>query len=298
MGFRMTNKVLFAVVLAVAMILSGTAFAQGEDREEMLRLSAEGHEHYEAGRLNEAAQAYARAYEAYPQPILLKNQMVARYLLEECAEAITLGESFLAAEEPSDEDRIDVEAVFGECSLDLAEAALDAGDLSDAERWLDFGEEFLVDDQLRADGETLRGRINERRAAQDPVDDDDDTDAGIVEPPPVEGDGLTGRQIAGWSLTVVGAGTLVGAAVWNVQGLRGYAELERQDADGEPLDQELFDSVVRSRRVVPVVYAVGGLLTAGGLFLVFTGGADDSAGLSFEPQVSPEYAGGSLRLRF
>lgn len=279
----------------VALIAVSPAMAQEGDREEMLRLSAEGQEHYEAGRLDQAARTYARAYQAFPQAILLKNQMVARYLLEQCAEAVQLGQAFFAAEEPSDEDRQDVEAVFAECSLELAEEALSAGDHVDAKRWLDFGDQYHFDDELRGDAAALRARLEEATGT-----DDGDT----VEAPPSQSiddpSGLSPKSVAGWSMITLGTGALAANLVWNLrvrqraidhnEGRIDYATQEERDRAAEQIN--------RSAMLVPIFYGVGAAVVGTGVFLVVTGGDAGDQQVRWEPQVGPDYTGASVTVRF
>lgn len=261
-----------------------------EAYQEMLRLSAQGNQLYEAGQLEEAAATFERAFDAYPQPILLKNQMVAFYLLEDCKRALPLGESFLAAGQASEEDIDDVHAVFGECALELAEAALAEEDYESLQRWLRFGGPYFDEDHLREDAEELTNRLEEHKAAEQR-----DT-AVVIAPVEVESD-LDVRQIAGWSLVTVGAGTLVMAAIWNVQAVNQFGELELLSRS-DPRFEELSNSIDRARIAVPVLYGVGGVAAVAGVVLLVLPNNEVGDRARVTPVVHPEYLGFTLQHRF
>lgn len=271
-----------------------------ESYQQMLELSAEGNEYYETGQIEEAADAYSRAYSAHPQPILLKNEMIARYLLEECDEAVDLGKRFVETDEVSVTDEEDVEAVFGECSLDLAEAAIEAGSWTDAEDWLDFGEPHWFESQLRDDGAELRAKLDENiEGSDEQVDEIDDP-------------GLASRDIAGWATTGAGVATLIGAGVWHMSWERRNRELDelRQDyqdgAEGITQEQvnaeqqELDDAFGLVSWGVPTTYALGALSTAAGITLLLwqPGDGGDEPNARIEPVVGGEEVGAVFTLSF
>lgn len=290
--------------------------ADEDSYQKMLELSAKGNELYEAGELEEAAGIYQRAYAAYPQPILLKNEMIARYLLEECERAIDLGERFVDAqtgtgegwrdkfvdsEAGSEEDADDVEAVFGECSLDLAEAAIEAEQWSQVADWLDFGEPYFAEDNLREDAEKLRAEVDAHISG----DDEDEADVEIADPGDSELDTAT---IAGWSLTTVGAGTLVTAMVWHMRWqsrhgdlveLRDEAAQTGDDAAFRSRKSELEDSYGRTRVGVPVLYGLGLAATAAGVsLLVMPSSEQDPYATTLQPTVGSDGAGARLSIFF
>lgn len=299
------QKLIVILVSAICVILAGMASASAdmgaaeeledsdvddsESYEQMLELSAQGNEYYEAGQLEEAADAYSRAYAAHPQPILLKNEMIARYLLEECEQAIDLGEKFTDTEDQAPSDQEDVEAVFGECSLDLAEAAIGAGRWTEAEDWLDFGEPHWFESQLREDGAELRAELDENiEGSDDEVDE-------------IEDPGMASRDIAGWAATGAGVATLIGAGVWHVsweQRNRAQDEL-RQDykngAEGVTLEEvkteqeELDDAYGLVSWGVPTTYGIGALSTAAGITLLLL--QPDSGGDEPAAMIQPVFGG-------
>lgn len=272
-----------------------------ESYQEMLRLSAEGNELYEAGKLEEAAQTYNAAYQAYPQAILLKNEMITRYLIEECETAIELGGQFLETGDGSAEDRDDVEAVLAECSLDLAEAALADDELDETARWLDHGEPYFAEADLAEDAREVRAGLDEKIA-----DDDEEM---AVEPPP-EDSGMDMKTIGGLSLTGVGAVTLGSALVWHLRWESRHSDLEelRNQADDDPSMVSDFeseqadaqDSYDRVRWAVPTLYGVGFAATAAGIALLVLPSSDDGGESSamIHPVVSGDGAGAAFTLSF
>lgn len=289
--------VLTLVICVCALGSSAWADETSEAYQEMLRLSAEGNQAYEAGQLEEAAGAYSRAYQAYPQPILLKNEMVARYLLEDCERALELGEDFLEAGDTSAEDLADVQAVFGECVLEMAQASESEEDYEAVNRWLSFGEPFF-DDSQRDEVEELQGRVEEfERAREEELERDQE----VATAPPGEtlasADSTLGtKDVAGYSLITVGVGALIIGGIWNVQGLAQYDELEEGVTDRARYD-ELQSSVSRARRAVPVLCGVGAAAALGGAALLFMPDKDKSVA-SVSPVVNSRFLGVSLQGRF
>ncbi len=290
--------------------------ADEEAYEQMLQLSAEGNELYQEGQFEPAAETYQRAYDAYPQPILLKNQMVARYLLEECEVAIELGERFVDAQTGSgetlrdkfidsdagsEEDADDVEAVFGECALDLAEAARDAENWSQVADWLDFGEPFFVEESLREDATELRAQLDAQISG---VEEDEDATE-VADPGESE---LDTQTIAGWSLTTLGTGTLVTALVWHLRWQSRHSDLEdmRDEAaqtgdDAAFLSRkaELENSYGRTRVGVPMLYGIGVAATAAGVaLLVMPMSEQDPSMATIQPMISRDGAGATFSLSF
>lgn len=254
-----------------------------EDHQRMLELSAEGNELYEAGQFEEAAGIYQQAWEAYNEPILLKNQMITRYLIEECERAIELGEQFLETGEASDEDKEDVEAVFGECSLDLAEEAVADEQWIDADEWLEFGEPYLFEAQLEREADELRARIDEEAPASEVED--------------VEDPAMSTREIAGWSIGGAGAATLLGAGIWHVRWERAQGRVDEMSDEELREHNERYDTI---RWAVPMMYGIG--LTAGltgaGMLLWPRIAGDDEASAYIGPDVGTDRAGAMLRISF
>ena len=284
------------VACAICLVIPGTALAdddeQSESYQEMLRFSAEGNQHYEAGRFDEAADSYARAYDAYPQPVLLKNQMVTRYLIEECEEAIELGQAFLDTGEGSDEDREDVEAVFGDCALDLAEEARDDGQWTDVGRWLEFGEPYFETGSQEEEANVLRAELMENL----------DEDTQQVEP--IDEPSVQTTTIAGWSLVAGGVATVTTAAIWHGSFQSDYRDLDamRDQVESGDVERSEFDErYATARWAVPTLYGVGAvaaLAGAGLLIMPMLDGGDEGPAASLQPVLGVDGAGAVFTLSF
>ncbi len=263
-----------------------------DDHQEMLELSAEGNELYESGQFEAAAGVYSEAYETYPQPILLKNEMITRYLIEECETAIELGEQFIESGEGSEEDEEDVEAVFGECSLDLARENIEEGNWVAAEEWLDYGEPYLFEGQLEAESEALRSELDDEIGGTEPVEE-------IDEPGPAT------RQIAGWSSIGAGAGLLIGAGLWHLSWESRHSELEQLQRDGDPqaaeLEAELDEAFTTVRWAIPTMYGVGAVAALAGTGMLLwpaLSGDDGSSSAMIHPDVGIDRAGAVFSIQF
>lgn len=291
----------FGLMVFLCSMAGAWAQEDSEGYQEMMRLSAEGHQLYEAGDLEGAAKAYAQAYEAYPQAILLKNQMVTRFLLEECEESVRFGQSYLETGEAGEEDEQDVQTVFAECSFDLATTAVEGEDWGEAQRWFEFGEAFFGEAGLEDEANELREQI---AAGLDTVEEG----AVAVVPPPAQssgGGGLGGMQIGGWALTALGSGLLVWGAVWNVQGLGEYNELQDGAKDGSIVEgsdeaERMAASINRARMMTPILYGVGGVSLAAGVTMLILPALskDKDSGLSVAPIITSDVQGASVQLRF
>lgn len=240
--------------------------------EEMLELSARGNELYENGDYEEAAEIYRQAYELSPQPILLKNQMITRYLLEQCEEAIELGERFLAESEPDQRDRRDAEAVFGECSLDLAREALAAEQWTRTDEWLEHGAPYFERAGVAEEAAEVRNELEERRHDEPTIDPPDDEDEPVDEP------GMSGRQIGGWAAVGGGIATLIGTGIWHGT-WESRLNHAKDSGDTDALEQ-MEEMWPRVRVAIPTLYTLGALSTIGGAALLMWPslfGADEQA---------------------
>ncbi len=261
--------------------------------QKMLDLSAEGNEHYAEGRIAEAAAVYEEAHAAYPQPILLKNQMITRFLLEECETAIDLGEEFLETDDGSDQDRSDVEQVFGDCALRLAGEAAEDDDYIQAQDWLDFGEDFFYQ----------AGNQEEAGALRDEVDTEI---AGIEEPPEVDRAdedeaGIGAMAMTGWALTGVGVLGLAGGGIYTLRWNRQVSAMEsaqtREEFDEKQAD--LIDSFSTARWAIPTLYGVGVTAAAAGVgLLVWSSMDDDQGSAMITPSWDGHSAGATFSLTF
>lgn len=291
----MMRAAALALGWSLVMAASTPAWAQeGDAYQEMLRMSAEAQEQYDAGQLGEAADTYREAYAAYPQPILLKNEMIARYLLEDCERSVELAQGFEASGEATAEDELDIAAVYADCSLVLAEASLDAGQLDAAREQLKMGEAHW-DASMAVEGEALWDRLGKAQAEREVEAQGAAASAAIEAPPRVDG-----PPVGGWALTAGGVVGLVGASAWYLSSRGRFEELEQVAAEGTDRAryEELSASVSTARWGVPTLYAVSGLATVGGVLWVVMQSSDEAPALTVTPEVGAGSAGARLRLRF
>lgn len=296
---RQTKLRIAALALGWVLVMasSTSVWAQeGDAYQEMLRLSAEAQEQYDAGQLKEAADTYREAYAAYPQPILLKNEMIARYLLEDCERSVELAQGFEASGEATAEDELDIAAVYADCSLVLAEASLEAGELEAARGQLKMGEAHW-DASLAVEGEALWERLGKAQAELEAEAEGQSAAASAaIEVPPRVG----GPPVGGWALTASGVVGLVGASAWYLSSRSDFEELEQVAAEGTDRARydELSSSVSTARWGVPTLYAVSGVATVGGILWVVMQSSDEAPALTVTPEVGAGSAGARLRLRF
>ncbi|RAL22227.1 hypothetical protein DL240_10260 [Lujinxingia litoralis] len=297
MRHKGTKRGVFGMLSAALVMLSASsAFAQQDDAyQEMLRLSARAQAHYDAGELAEAAETYREAYRAYPQPVLLKNEMISRYLLEDCARSMELASEFEASGEATADDLKDVSAVYADCSLVLAGRELEAGELDAARTHLEVGEPHWQEDSA-AEGQALWARLAQARAEEEGEDV-----ALAVGASPVGAVDGGGGAIGGWALTSVGVVGLVGASVWYLGSRSDFDELEEVAQAGRDRARydELVASVERARWGVPTLYALSAVATAGGIaWVVLSSREEQEAPVVFSPVIGAQQAGAQVRVRF
>lgn len=122
-----------AVALVVVMLAPALALGQ-EAREQARELAAQGRAHYEAGRFEEALEAYQAAYDLAPAPGVLFNLGQCYRHLGDCPHAVTSYERYLA-EALDAPNREGVETLIEQCRTQMAmltPAEPDAGPTQEA----------------------------------------------------------------------------------------------------------------------------------------------------------------------
>ena len=261
--------------------------------QKMLELSAQGNQYYAEGRIEDAAATYEEAYTTYPQPILLKNQMITRFLLDECETAIELGEKFLDSEEGSDQDRNDVEQVFGNCSLALAKEAAEDEDYARAQHWLDYGESYYYQAGNQEEATALRQQVDERIA--------DIGDPGEYDPSVHDDGGSNTLALTGWALTGLGVVSLAGGGIWTLRWNSKVSDMEsaetRQDFDERRA--ELVDSYSTARWGIPTLYGVGLTAVGAGVgLLIWSSNTGGEGTASLQPVFDGDVTGATFSVRF
>ncbi|MBA2663352.1 MAG: hypothetical protein H0U74_13775 [Bradymonadaceae bacterium] len=267
------------------------ALALGEDaHDRMLELSDQAAEAFGAGDVERAAGLYADAYAVKPLPILLRNQMIARFALGQCERAEPLGLAFLGSGEASPEDEPVVHRVFSDCALSRAEDALAAEESASGRVALRRAREFTLDADQSARAAVIEDGLASLEAAANT-----EPDPVIGEPAPAGA--ASGTKVAGWVLTGVGAGLIAGAAVWHVHALGLNDEYLIVAEAGQDLVRynELNASLTTASWGVPTTYVVGAAMLTTGLYLAIFHNSQSTDQPALSVGLGPN--GGHLGLR-
>ncbi|MFU8802421.1 MAG: hypothetical protein ACNA8W_01305 [Bradymonadaceae bacterium] len=279
-----------ALLTLLAVFLFASPLAANESYNRMLELSEEASQAFRDGRVEDAANLFKEAYAVHPEPVMLKNEMIARFALEDCSRAMQLGRRFLEIDDKAtDEDIEDVHGVYAECGLRDAQKALEDGDNPRAMARLEEATPFFFTDDQNKRGQALRDRLKE-----DATTGDDEPLPPVHDPPP----SASSSAPLGIGLTAIGGATLVGTSIWYGIARRQRAELDELAQGGDP---ERFDELqarlVTANWMIPTLYVVGAATAATGLYFLFL--HDDLTGNAMLlPQASPDGFGATLHLRF
>lgn len=324
-------KTLLTTCLLVGTLLwSSSAFAQN-DPELMKKHVDEALTAFNAGEFAKAAESFRRAFEAYPDINLKKNEMVAWFKAGHCNDAIEAGKRFDASKNSDERDKRDFKNVKVRCDIKKANAQIDLGNLEGAEAALvdaesKHGEVEVEDTQKIADA-------RERIDALKKKDDVPEPDTKIVYKKPAW------VLITGISLAVVGAGAIASTPIYtsiankrletvddDMNNDAGYIAIATRyeceyksgpprfvgcDEDAIKADgayQGLLDDREQNRTIQEAILwsGVGVFAVGAGIIIyhfVYDGvptevktSTDIEA--SFTPTIGPNYAGGSFTLSF
>ncbi|TXD38333.1 hypothetical protein FRC98_05410 [Lujinxingia vulgaris] len=285
-------------VLALLTLCSAQALAQDPESPEyqrMLQLSDEATTAVLDGDFETGAITFRAAFRAYPDPVLLKNEMIAWYRAGDCHSALPPARSFLRSEKALPEDIADVRTVERDCHLQLTEEALAADDIALASYHLDRleGLELPADSQQRLN--ELRAQYQRKAPPKpEPVACPDDT--GWSVPPP--------RALAFFGGGLAGA--ITGASL-HIVALQRQDELDALSTSDDPNDarrlrqrRAAWDGYLRtSRWLVPTMYTLSAAAIATGVYLTLTDdapGEEDSSerALRFAPTLGPDFGGAHI----
>lgn len=287
-GLRTSKTLAIAFFLALV-VIAAPAFAD-DSYNKMLELSGEASQAFREGNIEQAAEKFAEAYSVYPEPVMLKNQMIARFALKDCTQAMTLGQRFMAtAQQPSEEDIEDVHGVFAECGLQAAEAAMDEGNTSLATKELEEATPYFFTEEQAQRGQTLRDAMAK--------------DSAEPEPPSVKEEPTRARTLSqplGIGLSALGGATLIGNSIWYVSARSKRAELDEvAQAGTDPARfEELQSSLVTANWAIPTLYVVGTAALGTGLYFLFFHDRLTSGNAVILPQASPDGFGATLHMNF
>lgn len=287
---------LFILVFPLAALAQSDDDADDESYREMIDLSNAAADAVADGNFEIGAVKFRQAYDSYPDPILLNNEMIAWYRAGDCQKALPPAQLFLETGDPEEDDidsqdRNDVETVLIECHLELADDALDDDNAVLATYHLDTLSPLERTDDEQKSYETLRAALAE-------VDDEHVEDQSVAPAPAA----AASSQHFGW-MQIAGGIALAGVGLsLHTVALTRQSQLESLADAGESdllADrQEQWGGFQRTTRwAVPTLYALGATAVGSGIyFLMRPSAADESVALT--PQISTEQAGLSLTGRF
>lgn len=292
------------LALLVALPATGIADEALDDEQahqEMLDLSnaaaeAVADEEFEIG-----AVKFRQAYESYPDPVLLNNEMIAWYRADDCRNALVPARRYLddydqEGDDVSPEDRRNIETVMVDCHLELAEDALEDDNAVLANYHLDM----LSDSGPQDDNRDRYTRLRDR------LEDQTDAPESTAETEPTAPD----RPDTGWSDADLGWAQIAGGIAVAGVGLSMHTvALSRQShledlSNSESLeDQRQFDTLQdqwssyqnTARWVVPSLYVVGAAAIGSGTYFLLRDSDDE---LAVSPAVGPDSTGISVGGRF
>lgn len=267
--------------------------SQEEVYEEMLRLSDEATEAVLDGQFEIAAVRFRQAYRSYPEPVLLKNEMISWYRAGDCRSALPPARAFLQTDDVEPQDREDVATVELNCHLDLATAALDEENLILATYYLDILTTLANTARSLERYDAMRERLNAMLPPPEEIE--------VVVPAE---EGLSRRDL-GWiqvvgGLASIGTGAVIhGVALDRQQQLREFAN------SNDPAEIEIFrrreDEWGNFQRVsswlVPTFYILGGVAAGSGAYFLVTSENQDRQ-ITITPEASSSQVGFRLQGTF
>ncbi len=266
---------------------------QGPAYQEMLRLSDDATEAVLDGELELGAITFRKAYTAYPDPILLKNEMIAWFRADDCRAALAPAHAFLQTEDAAPQDREDVRTVQVECHLRLADESLAKDQPLLANYHLDVLESLELRDDEPQRLDALRRRL--------PAPQDSHT-ARTAGP----GAGADTSPLKVWLPIVAGVGLLGAGSTVHFVALDRQAQLDQFANSDRTTDAILLhrrqedwrDFQNRARWLVPTLYALGVASIGVGTFFRFTAPSPSSETLTLSPTITGDSLGMDFITRF
>ncbi len=289
---RYRHCIAFATVLAF-LICPVNAFAD-DDHQRMLELSDIATDAVADGQFEVGAVQFREAYETYPDPILLNNEMIAWFQAEDCDNALRAANHYLETDEVEPEDLPTVKTVQRNCHLQLAATAAEEQNPHLAAFHLEQLEDFeLEEEEEKEKYDELRQAVDESTPLSEDHDDVDvDSESSRIQ-------SMAWAPISG-GIAVAGVGFALHAVALDRQSqLRTMADSQDpQDALRFQDKQQQWGSYQRTTRwAVPTLYAVGALSIGSGIFLM-TRDQSSSQSVSVAPSASSEGMGVSFSGQF
>lgn len=284
----------FALLMfSVALATSIPGVAAADNYQEMLDISNDAAQSVADGQFQIGAVQFRQAYEQYPDPVLLNNEMIAWYRSGDCRNALTPARTFLEldSEERDDidaEERENVRTVMVECHLDLADEALSDDNITLASYHLETLSTLELDDDSQERFQVLRDEIDEHPT-------DEQLDAPTL--PTASPNHLGWAQVAS-GIAVAGLGlTLHSVALSRQSHLEELSQRDAERFEQRRNDWSGFQNT--TRWAVPALYVVGAAaIGSGTYFLLRDRRSSESGGLSVSPSISEEQTGLTLIGRF
>jgi len=259
------------------------------DAEAAQQAHVEGTQHFAKGDFVAAADAFRRAYEAFPAAEIVKSEIVARFKAKQCPNTETLfqnhAEELGGLPEP---DQADLHVIRTDCALERARTFLKADDLDSAEVAVNDAKKHDVTGRKAAAIVSIEAEIETRRAPPEEVavattgssNSGSQSDAHDIHynsptgPPP-------GRwqRISGWAITGMGTGFLLYQSAINLlvyPPVSNEFEAIKRDPSNADRTAVLFRRLDNWANREETFWIVGGVLTVGGLITVFTAPTADS----------------------
>jgi len=191
-----------ALVFMILVCSAPRLYAQDDAKQKMGDLMTQGAKLFQQKKFADAAVKFGEAYDAFPDPNLKKNEMVAWFKANNCGKALPAAEVFLRdGNDITRQDRSDVAKVRTRCDIRTAKAKLELGDLDAAESALQRARRGAPGSSDRETISELQTQIDARRDEQS----HDHTNPPPPEPPPGSPDRPTWAAFTGGGLLVASA---------------------------------------------------------------------------------------------
>lgn len=281
----------FATIIAIVAVPL-TSFADG-DHARMLELSDLATEAVNGEQFERGAVKFREAYDTYPDPILLNNEMIAWFQAGDCSNALRASHRYLDTDDVEPEDLPTLDAIQKNCHLQLAQDAAKEENPYLTTYHLEQLSRFDLDDDDQDTYDDLRDDLAEIR----PFDTDDDEPETFAHTS--YSNTLHWAQISG-GVAIAGIGAALHVVALDRQSqLRSLADSDDpHDATRFQQKQQDWGSYQRTTRwAVPTLYAVGALSIGSGIY--FMARNRSASGLAtVAPSVSTDRVGLSLSGRF
>lgn len=279
------------IIFSLVVCWASTAAADEEmARERMLQLSDEATQAVLDGQFEEGAFKFRQAYDTFPDPVLLKNEMVAWFRAGNCMGALPAASAYLQSPDMTESDRLDVHKVQFTCLTLLTDDALQGGHYDEAQLLIADLNALTLSAEERQQSAELQARLDELRPSE--VEDPG--------PEPAPKEFSIDQTMIGWALTGTGSAIVVGALLYHIKILGEQSELREADSMESFLAlQEKYDKPHnRARIVVPTLYVLGAAALGTGVYFLINEEKSSDKKFLVSPVFSPGYGGATVQMQF